>query len=395
MLVAGEVTGTIGAANALAEVIADGDAKVTLSANTHKATTFKLSDNANAEFEVADGGKLDGDVDAAGANGKLTFKGAGKVTGTIGAANALAEVIADGDDKVKLSANTHKATTFKLSNNANAEFEVADGGKLDGNVDAAGANGKLTFKGAGEVTGIIGATNALAEVITDGDDKVKLSANTHKATTFKLSDNANAEFEVADGGKLDGDVDAAGANGKLTFKGAGEVTGTIGATNALLEVTADGDDKVKLSANTHKATTFKLSNNANAEFEVADGGYKETGTTHQNLTISKRRANKAELILGARVAGNVFNLNGMSVTPEIHGFVNQDMFAKHTNADMRLEETGEQLTPKSVKPNKTLFNVGASLNAIYNSMEYGLGYDTHLANKYVGHQGTLKVRVNF
>ena len=36
-----------------------------------------------------------------------------------------------------------------------------------------------------------------------------------------------------------------------------------------------------------------------------------------------------------------------------------------------------------------------SLNTSYNKMEYGLGYDAHMAKKYVAHQANLRVRVNF
>ncbi|CAF2235135.1 unnamed protein product [Rotaria magnacalcarata] len=127
---------------------------------------------------------------------------------------------------------------------------------------------------------------------------------------------------------------------------------------------------------------------------VNDEGYKETGTTNQNLTISRKALNRAELVLGARVAGGTFDLNGLSVTPEIHGFLNQDVIGKASKVDMTTKG-GTKLADKSSKPNKTMFNVGVGLNATYNSMEYGAGYDAHLANKFVGHQGTLKVRVNF
>jgi outer membrane autotransporter protein len=127
---------------------------------------------------------------------------------------------------------------------------------------------------------------------------------------------------------------------------------------------------------------------------VNDEGYKETGTTNQNLNVSRKALNRAELVLGARVAGGTFDLNGLSVTPEIHGFLNQDVIGKASKVDMTTKG-GTKLADKSSKPNKTMFNVGVGLNATYNSMEYGAGYDAHLANKFVGHQGTLKVRVNF
>ena len=53
------------------------------------------------------------------------------------------------------------------------------------------------------------------------------------------------------------------------------------------------------------------------------------------------------------------------------------------------------LTPKSAKAIKTTFNVGLGVNAVSGMYEYGAGYDLFAANKTIGHQGTLKVRVNF
>ena len=47
------------------------------------------------------------------------------------------------------------------------------------------------------------------------------------------------------------------------------------------------------------------------------------------------------------------------------------------------------------KTNRTFYNVGTSVNTSHGFMEYGAGYDLNLSKKYVGHQGSLKVRVNF
>jgi len=127
---------------------------------------------------------------------------------------------------------------------------------------------------------------------------------------------------------------------------------------------------------------------------VNDAGYKETGTTNQNLTVSRKAMDKVELILGAKLAGSAFDLNGSAITPGIHTFLNQDMIGKNAKVNMQLP-AGNQLVDKSSKPARTVFNAGVSLDAKYNSMEYGLGYDAYMANKYIGHQGTLKVRVNF
>ncbi|WP_425362119.1 hypothetical protein [Candidatus Tisiphia endosymbiont of Mystacides longicornis] len=36
-----------------------------------------------------------------------------------------------------------------------------------------------------------------------------------------------------------------------------------------------------------------------------------------------------------------------------------------------------------------------SLAAKHNMMEYSVAYNANIANKYIGHQGSLKVKVNF
>ncbi len=128
---------------------------------------------------------------------------------------------------------------------------------------------------------------------------------------------------------------------------------------------------------------------------VNDGGYKETGSTQgQNLDVNTKASNKLEIVAGARVAGGTFDMNGMTVTPEIHGFVNHDIIGKNPKQTLGLAGTNG-LQAKSNKPVKTTFNVGLGVNVAYNMMEYGAGYDAEIATKRLGHQGTLKLRVNF
>ena len=128
---------------------------------------------------------------------------------------------------------------------------------------------------------------------------------------------------------------------------------------------------------------------------VNDGGYKETGSTQgQNLDVNTKASNKLEIVAGARVAGGTFDMNGMTVTPEIHGFVNHDLINKNPKQTLGLAGT-KGLAVKSNKPVKTTFNLGLGVNAEYGMMEYGAGYDAEIATKRLGHQGTLKLRVNF
>ncbi len=128
---------------------------------------------------------------------------------------------------------------------------------------------------------------------------------------------------------------------------------------------------------------------------VNDGGYKEAGsTTGQNLDVNTKASNKLEVVAGVRVAGGTFATNGMTVTPEIHGFVNHDLIGKNPKQTLGLAGTNG-LAVKSNKPVKTTFNLGLGVNAEYGMMEYGAGYDAEIATKRLGHQGTLKIRVNF
>ncbi|MDP4708923.1 MAG: autotransporter domain-containing protein, partial [Rickettsiaceae bacterium] len=126
---------------------------------------------------------------------------------------------------------------------------------------------------------------------------------------------------------------------------------------------------------------------------VNDGGYKESGTTFQNLDVTTKASNKFEVIVGARASGGTFDLNGLTITPEVHGFINYDLINKNPKKSIKLD--GAALTAKSNKPVRATYNLGLGANAEYGMMEYGASYDAQLANKRVGHQGTLRLRVNF
>jgi len=128
---------------------------------------------------------------------------------------------------------------------------------------------------------------------------------------------------------------------------------------------------------------------------VNSAGYKETGTTAQNLDVSQKASNKLEVVIGARVSGGAFEVNGMSVTPEVRGFINHDIIGKTPKQDLRIGGVANSLNAKSSKPINTSYNLGVGITANYGMMEYGAGYDVHLADKRAGHEGSLKVRVNF
>lgn len=127
---------------------------------------------------------------------------------------------------------------------------------------------------------------------------------------------------------------------------------------------------------------------------INDGGYKETGTTNQNLNITRKATNKFEAILGLR-AQMTTAMEGIDVTPEVHAFVKHDLVGQDSKVTAKHNGLVTQLSPKSAKAQKTTFNVGFGVNAVSGMYEYGAGYDLNVAEKSLGHQGTLKVRLNF
>ncbi|WP_425363964.1 autotransporter domain-containing protein [Candidatus Tisiphia endosymbiont of Hybos culiciformis] len=125
-----------------------------------------------------------------------------------------------------------------------------------------------------------------------------------------------------------------------------------------------------------------------------DEAYKETGTTHQNKIVGKKAVNDIEAVVGAR-ASTAIDTDGITITPEAHAFVSQKLGDNSGKVNVKLEGMTDSFITKSDKAAKTSFNVGLGITAKAGVMEYGAGYDAYLANSYVGHQGTLKVRVNF
>lgn len=124
-----------------------------------------------------------------------------------------------------------------------------------------------------------------------------------------------------------------------------------------------------------------------------DGGYKESGTSFQNLTVKKRSYNKLEGILGLR-ANTYLEISKVVIIPEIHGYFNHNFRKKSPAIDARIGGIDAPLPSKLIKPAKKYWNVGSSLTIKYKKIECGISYNADISNKYIAHQGSLKFRVN-
>ncbi|MBN8511808.1 MAG: autotransporter domain-containing protein [Rickettsiales bacterium] len=213
-------------------------------------------------------------------------------------------------------------------------------------------------------------------------DKTKL--NTYMISLYGIQQLTDAWF-------LQGNASYASSRVKntekrVTLTGSQKATGSFDATSYSGEL---------LAGYNHKFSDVVVTPMIGARYvRVNDGGYKETGTTNQNLSVSSKASNRFEAILGLR-AQTTMNTNGIDLTPEFHAFVNHDFVGKSAKVTVTHSGLATPLTTKAAKVNKTTFNVGLGVNAVSGMFEYGAGYDCYLAKKLVGHQGTLKVRVNF
>jgi outer membrane autotransporter protein len=233
------------------------------------------------------------------------------------------------------------------------------------------------------------------------------------AFTFANSEMKHRDFKSGDKTKVNSLMFSVYAMQQITDTWFTQATATIGSNdvrnteNKVASATTFDAVKSKYSSMSFNGEVLFGYNCAHEDFSltpmgglrysrVNSAGYKQNGsTTGQNLDVSQKSSDKLEVILGARVSGGTFDLNGMAVTPELHGFINHDIIGKNPKQSQRIGGVTGSLGAKSSKPVKTTYNLGLGVNADYGMMEYGAGYDLNLAEKRVGHEGTLKVRVNF
>ncbi|MCC8417368.1 MAG: autotransporter outer membrane beta-barrel domain-containing protein [Rickettsia endosymbiont of Bryobia graminum] len=124
-----------------------------------------------------------------------------------------------------------------------------------------------------------------------------------------------------------------------------------------------------------------------------DGGYRERGLLFANRIVAANKSDRTDAIIGARLSTIINADNGTKIIPEIHGVYTRKLKGQAGKIVAKIDGMNKPFTdiPKIVK---TIGNIGASVTAKSGMFEYGVGYDLQLAKKYIGHQGTLKLRIS-
>ena len=128
-----------------------------------------------------------------------------------------------------------------------------------------------------------------------------------------------------------------------------------------------------------------------------DISFSETGTQYQNLIVKGKGGHQLATTFGV-IVDKTFSLsNGFKIKPEIYGDVGYTILTPKADLDIRLAKNPtEKLNTSHVKPDKMLYSFGGNITGIISkSYEINVGYDCKLADKFVAHQGTLRLRVNF
>ena len=122
--------------------------------------------------------------------------------------------------------------------------------------------------------------------------------------------------------------------------------------------------------------------------------YQETGGTRLNNKISQGATNSAQAVAGLQLTKS-FARNNMIITPEAHANVAYGLGVKTPKGTYFSEMDSATVAYRGNKPGRVSSTIGVGITAASGSVEYGVGYDANIAAGYLGHQGSLKLKVKF
>jgi outer membrane autotransporter protein len=127
---------------------------------------------------------------------------------------------------------------------------------------------------------------------------------------------------------------------------------------------------------------------------LSDIDYTETGAGIYNKKVAQKSTATSAIIGGLQFATNTY-ANGIQIIPEGHVNMQYEFGQKSPKGHFKLESGTGVANYVGTKPSAFLTSLGTSVTAFSNNVEYRVGYDLNIADKYMGHQGTLKVKVKF
>lgn len=127
---------------------------------------------------------------------------------------------------------------------------------------------------------------------------------------------------------------------------------------------------------------------------VSDIKFTETGSGVQNKEVSHKATNVGSVRAGASYT-TATDWNGILLHPEAHMNLQYGLGVKTPKGKYRALGSNTFANYQGQKSGRFTANFGASVTSHVNNVEYGVGYDLNIADKYLGHQGSVKVKVKF
>ena len=124
-----------------------------------------------------------------------------------------------------------------------------------------------------------------------------------------------------------------------------------------------------------------------------DNGYTETGAGNANYTFNKKTYNSTSGLFGMRLGYSHTTMNDLTILPEVHANLRTRFKGKDPKIVSSLSGQATPLT-STYKASKNSYTIGTSVTAQGKMLDLTVGYDTQLSKKYLGHQGSLKIKVN-
>ena len=124
-----------------------------------------------------------------------------------------------------------------------------------------------------------------------------------------------------------------------------------------------------------------------------DTSYTQTGMTVGNQAVKTGTTSILSGLAGVKIGTSV-DMDGTMINPEVHTNVSYAFNSPASKTSYDIKGLGA-VNYKGPKASRFGANFGAGVMAEADGFEYGVGYDANISDKYLAHQGSLKVKVKF
>lgn len=129
-------------------------------------------------------------------------------------------------------------------------------------------------------------------------------------------------------------------------------------------------------------------------YYVSSINYDETGAGALNKSI-KQKSKTSGMVLASAEYATEMKVGDMMISPEAHASIQCDLGSMKNSGQFKPVSGSKFYGFTAAKSSRFSGRIGLSVSSSMNNIEYGIGYDADISDRYVGHEGTLKMRLSF